>query len=253
MQFISVNYLNRVYGLDLFRSISILMVVWGHGGLISGDLFTRLPSMPFIDAVDFFFVLSGFLIGSILIKMLQNGDEMNLYSLTNFWKRRWLRTLPTYYLILFINFLLVKYELINGDIQRFNYKFLFFFQNFSEGFVDFFWESWSLSIQEWFYIILPIFILGFSRFFSKKNTLRLTIIFLTLLPLIYRINISDMNVDQFWLDVNFRKVVLTRLDSIIYGVTAAYIKFLLSCFFSKKPKYHVCFGINDHLYQCIYP
>ena len=141
-----------MYGLDAFRAIAILIVVRGHGGLVSGDLFSGFPSIPLIDGVELFFVLSGFLIGSILIKTLESEKKLNLSSLVNFWKRRWFRTLPNYYLILFINFLLVKYEYINGDIQRFTYKFLFFLQNFSEGFVDFFWESWSLSIEEWFYI-----------------------------------------------------------------------------------------------------
>ena len=95
-------------------------------------------------------------------------------------------------------FLLVKYKYIGGNIQRFNYKFLFFLQNFSEGFVDFFWESWSLSFEGWFYISLPIFFLVFNPVLSKKKTLLLTIMLLIIFPLIYRISIADMHVDGFW-------------------------------------------------------
>ena len=52
-----------------------------------------------------------------------------------------------------------------------------------------------------------------------------------LAPLAYRIAISNMVVDDFWFDVNFRKLVLTRLDTLIYGVLAAYIKFYHGSFF----------------------
>ena len=243
MKILNTNYESRVYGLDVFRAIAILIVVMGHGGLISGNLFDSFPSFPLIDGVELFFVLSGFLIGSILIKTLENEKKINLSSLINFWKRRWFRTLPNYYLILFVNLLLVKYEFINGDIQKFSYKFLFFLQNFSEGFVDFFWESWSLSIEEWFYIVLPIFILIFNSFLSRKNTLLSAIILLIIFPLLYRISNSDMNVDGFWLDVHFRKVVLTRMDAIIYGVLAAYIKFYHASFFQRNRNWMFILGL----------
>ena len=59
----------------------------------------------------------------------------------------------------------------------------------------------------------------------------------------YRISISDMNVDAFWLDVHFRKVVLTRLDAIVYGVLMAYIKFYYSSFFTKYRNWMFALGI----------
>ncbi len=243
MNFLKIDYDKRVFGLDIFRAIAILIVLKDHGGIISGDLFDNIPFIPLIDGVELFFVLSGFLIGSILIKMLEKDKKLNLSSISHFWKRRWFRTLPNYYLILFVNFLLVKYGFINGDIEQFNYKFIFFLQNFNSGFVDFFWESWSLSIEEWFYIILPLVILVFSFFFSKKKTLLFAILSLLILPLVYRISISGMEVDRFWLDVSFRKVVLTRLDAIMYGVLAAYVKFYHSDFFVKNRNIMFILGI----------
>jgi peptidoglycan/LPS O-acetylase OafA/YrhL len=59
------------------------------------------------------------------------------------------------------------------------------------------------------------------------------ILLLILAPLIYRISASDINVDQFWWDVSFRKVVIMRLDTVIYGVLAAYIKFYHASFWEK--------------------
>ncbi len=233
MKLLNINYENRVYGLDVFRAVAILIVVKVHGGMIEGELFDSLPHLIRIDGVELFFVLSGFLIGGILIKTVEKESHFGWASLTHFWKRRWFRTLPNYYLILLINYLLIKNEIIAGSIDDFSFKFLFFFQNFEAGFVGFFWESWSLSVEEWFYIFLPVLILGFGYIFSKKNTLLFAILLLIILPMMYRFSISDMNVDQFWLDVNFRKVVLTRLDAINFGVLAAFSKYYYPLVFHK--------------------
>ncbi len=238
-----MNYSKRVYGLDIYRAVAILIVVFEHGKIVSGNLFDKLPSIPIIDGVELFFVLSGFLIGSILIKTLEKEEGFNFSTLTSFWKRRWFRTLPNYYLILLLNFLLVYYNITNGDIKKCDFKFLLFLQNFYKGFVDFFWESWSLSIEEWFYISLPILMLFFLLFFSKRKTMLITIGLLITFPLIYRISISETTVDYFWWDVNFRKVVLTRLDAIIYGVLAAYIKLYHPVFWTKSRNWAFILGL----------
>ena len=56
---------------------------------------------------------------------------------------------------------------------------------------------------------------------------------LIIFPLLYRIDISNQDVDGFWLDVHFRKVVLTRLDAIGFGVLMAYLSFYFNSFFNK--------------------
>ena len=93
------------------RAIAILLVVIGHGSSIAGDLFHAIPSIPFIDGVDLFFVLSGFLIGGILIAKIEESDRINLKLILTFLKRRWYRTLPNYYLFLSVNILLVYFRL----------------------------------------------------------------------------------------------------------------------------------------------
>ena len=64
------------------------------------------------------------------------------------------------------------------------------------------------------------------------------------MPLLFRIYISDLQVDKFWWDVNFRKIVLTRLDAINYGVFAAYIKFYHIQFWIKCRKWSFILGIT---------
>ena len=239
---LDVNLDKRVYGLDVFRAIAILIVVRAHGREISGPIFDFI-NIPMIDGVELFFVLSGFLIGSIFIKMLESQEGLSFSSLFQFWKRRWFRTLPNYFLILLTVYLLVRFGLTGGKLEGYSYKFIFFIHNFHEGFHDFFWESWSLSIEEWFYIFFPFLTFLLLYFYPKRKALLISIITLIVVPLLYRIAISDMQVVHSTWDIHFRKVVLTRLDTIIYGVLAAYIKFYYSDFWSKSKNWMFIIGL----------
>ena len=226
---ITTSYSSRTFGLDLFRAIAILLVVMSHGGFIMGNVVPGFPFISMIDGVELFFVLSGFLIGSILIRNYEENETFGRKELISFWKRRWFRTLPNYYLILLINVIFVSTGLIKGDINQFNWKFFFFVQNFNTYFTDFFWESWSLTVEEWFYILTPLTILAFHHLLRNKTSKK-WIVFISIgtfiaLPLLYRIFISGEEVDRFWYDVKFRKVVITRLDAIMYGVFFAWIRF----------------------------
>ena len=214
----------RIFGLDVFRAFAIIIVVMGHGRFMLKD--TALEGFPYfrmIDGVDMFFVLSGFLIGGILLKELNKPKSFDFADLIQFWKRRWFRTLPNYYLILFLNYLVVKYGIINEDIEQFNAHFITFTHNFYSPFYGFFWESWSLSIEEWFYIIAPILIFGLYRILPAKKSFLITSLVMISLPLVYRFSIYDPGIDGFWWDVKFRKTVLCRLDSIGYGLLCAWI------------------------------
>ena len=92
---------NRVYGLDILRALAIFFVVLAHGDkLMPPERYKYFHYIVF-DGVAIFFVLSGFLIGGILIKIL-NEKELTFSGMLNFWKRRWFRTLPNYFLILSI-------------------------------------------------------------------------------------------------------------------------------------------------------
>jgi peptidoglycan/LPS O-acetylase OafA/YrhL len=214
----------RVFGLDIFRAVAILLVVLAHGKFLLDD--TRLEGFPYIkriDGVDLFFVLSGFLIGSILLKDIHATEKFGLSALTRFWKRRWWRTLPNYYLILLVNYIIVYFGLIREDITQFNWKFLFFLQNFSTPFRGFFWESWSLSVEEWFYISTPIFLCLCLKFLRAKHSFLLTIVVMIILPFLYRIWLLNPTISETGYDLTFRKIVLTRLDSIAYGLLAAWM------------------------------
>lgn len=226
---LNIDYSSRVYGLDVFRAVAIIIVVMGHGGFIIDKVLPGFPYIPLIDGVELFFVLSGFLIGTILIKIFEKSNGLDIKEMISFWKRRWFRTLPNYYLILGVNVILVSNGIIKGNIEQFNWKFLLFLQNFNTHFTDFFWESWSLTIEEWFYIFTPLSVVCLwkvsGKYISGKNIFLISILSFILLTIVYRYSKSGEAVDPFWFDVKFRKVVLARLDAIMFGVLFAWLKF----------------------------
>ena len=120
----------RIIGLDIIRCIAILSVVYAHGKNLLPEKFYSLYesfNIVNIDGVTIFFILSGFLVGRILIKTIFDSS-FTKKELINFWIRRWLRTIPTYLLIL--TGLLGYRMLIFNDFSDFDIRFFFFSQNF---------------------------------------------------------------------------------------------------------------------------
>jgi peptidoglycan/LPS O-acetylase OafA/YrhL len=215
---------NRNFGLDLFRAIAILFVVLVHScQFLNGTVLDGFPFFRMIDGVDLFFVLSGFLIGGILLKEINTHETFGRKQLFNFWKRRWFRTLPAYYLVLIANYFLVKYALSGGDVNQCTWKNFVFLHNFAQPSVDFFWESWSLSVEEWFYLLSPILLIIFLKFTTPKIAFITTTLLMLSFSTIYRICITTNDINHFWFDVTFRKMVVTRLDSIAFGLLAAWL------------------------------
>jgi peptidoglycan/LPS O-acetylase OafA/YrhL len=234
----------RIFGLDLLRSIAIILVVLMH----SSSLLTfSIPGYGYfttVDGVDLFFVLSGFLVGSILIDIIIKKQGLTFHDVKVFLKKRWLRTLPNYFLFLLINIILIYFGLVKGELNKYLSTYFVFFQNFYKPFDFLFWESWSLAVEEWFYLLFPLIILSVFLVARKPRTAVITSIILFLVsPLLYRVIHSGMNVDGVHWDLYFRKLVLTRIDSIGYGILGAYIyKFHLN-FWNRSKNYFLIAGL----------
>jgi peptidoglycan/LPS O-acetylase OafA/YrhL len=155
---------SRNFGLDLIRAFSILLVLVGHGfsHLLEGVSFYLFS---FIDGVDIFFVLSGFLIGGIFLKDFNENTKFNLKSILFFLKRRWFRTLPAYYAAFLIISILGFIGFTN--FSDFSIKGLFFVQNLYKPQPFFFSVSWSLSVEEWAYLIFPFSVYFFNFIFKN--------------------------------------------------------------------------------------
>lgn len=218
-----VNNSKRSFGLDLLRSIAILMVIFAHGHEFIGySNFSR----PFgFYGVELFFVLSGFLISQILFKVAEK-QEISLNTIRLFWIRRWFRTLPAYYLFLILNILLYLFirELPSGP----DFSYFVFLQNFVSHPPSFFAESWSLSIEEWFYLSFPLFFLiifnGLKRTvnFSPQIVFGVSITLFILLGLLSRFWGANIAI-QNWYQI--KSGVIFRIDSIVYGVLIGYLKY----------------------------
>lgn len=216
---------NRVYGLDILRALAIFFVMFGHSRYLVPSLIHNKEYMFFVmDGVTIFFVLSGFLIGGILIKILVKENSFSLSTLINFWMRRWFRTVPNYLLILAT---VLVIEVLNSGIFKLNnLKYFIFSQNLYSPHPSFFPEAWSLSIEEWFYLTLGsgLFISFKFRFSVKKTVLvwiGLIILGATFIRT-YQAIIHDCADNMCW-QAYVRGQVITRLDSLMIGVLAAYI------------------------------
>jgi peptidoglycan/LPS O-acetylase OafA/YrhL len=150
---------NRSYypALDGLRGIAILLVVFLHNfDFLNYFFFGWL-------GVDLFFVLSGFLITEILLKTLDQP-----HFIRNFYMRRVLRIFPLYYLVLIICLLIlpmIRSVHVNSDYYIHNQGWLWtYLQNwlfsFKEPFGDkILLHTWSLAVEEQFYLVWPFIIL----------------------------------------------------------------------------------------------
>jgi peptidoglycan/LPS O-acetylase OafA/YrhL len=214
----------RVYGLDMLRAYAIILTLIGHAGLLMPVRFQIIQYRYFIfmDAVNLFFVLSGFLIGRILINAFKT-EHLNFKALMHFWSRRWLRTLPAYFFVLSMLALLHQVH-----SKRMLLKFGLFIQNFNTPQPEWFTEAWTLSIEEWFYLLTPLCVFIAIKAFrmpTYKAFLVIACAFIIAFPL-YRLykfyQVAPFDGHRPW-EFLFRMQVTTRLDSIMYGVVAACI------------------------------
>lgn len=213
------DHTNRVYGLDVFRAFAIIFVLIGHSfqhSTISPliQTFGRLA----ILGVELFFVLSGFLIGSIILRLIDQKRFHSLSDIFTFWKRRWLRTLPLYFVVLIAFIKFTGHRFLDYP------SYFIFMQNFSYKIPAFFELSWSLAIEEHFYLWFPIVFLVWERL-TKRAILAVILTALTFIIAAYAFRLSNPLFSD-WNDYNgnIRLTVLSRLDAIMFGVLMAAAK-----------------------------
>lgn len=217
------SHTTRIFGLDALRAAAVLLVLFGH---------TLAHQNPpawlrwFWGAqgslgVEIFFVLSGFLIGRILLKLLVADKLVTLGDLTEFLSRRWARTLPLYFAFLLLYF---RFDYTGVGQLVADAPFFVFLQNFYWHPIRFFEHSWSLAVEEWFYLLFPLLLLVAHKLTRSVNRAFWIAggLFL-LLPLLARLGQLPRITD--WNDFNnlIRMVVVCRLDSIFAGVFMAYL------------------------------
>lgn len=139
---------SRNAGLDVARAAAILLVFLAHTTSFFTAGWPRLQ-LSFDQfgsmGVELFFSLSGFLIGGLLIRLARGGLAAG--SIWRFLARRWLRTLPLYYAVLTVVCLW---------IGRFEWRPYLLMQNFGPFNQRILTVSWSLVMEEYFYLFFPL-------------------------------------------------------------------------------------------------
>ncbi|OCG32739.1 hypothetical protein A9G34_04235 [Gilliamella sp. Choc4-2] len=166
--------------IDGLRALAVLSVIiyhlnnnWLQGGFIG---------------VDIFFVISGFLITKIIYSEICN----NTFSFKNFYQRRINRILPVFFCVMLLTSIFTWYLFLPKDLMLFLrslksttyfWENMFFAQN-TGGYWDTSAESmpilhtWSLAVEEQFYIILPVILLILLKMKQRSIKLVLTVLFI---------------------------------------------------------------------------
>lgn len=206
----------RNIGLDLARLTAIILVWVGHSGFFSIGMNPKFMEYCGVVCLEVFFVLSGFLVGKSMLLMVAE-DNLEL-SIKKFYTNRILRTIPMYYLLLLVMWVL------SGS--RPPLSCFLFLQNFSAEDLGYLAPSWSLSVEAWFYFLIPPLLLGlirlFSRKFDQKKAVFLGIAVLCIIPFLLR-TAEVLIHDPVW-DFGVRKQIPLRLDSPMLGLLLAAVK-----------------------------
>lgn len=136
--------------LNGLRFICIAMVLWHHSIPIETDLL-NIHLRGFLG-VDFFFILSGFLITTLLLRERSDGS----FSIKRFYLRRALRILPVFFFV--VGVVGAYYVFVRGQYEymRIWPYYFFFLSNFLSEHIPTLGPTWSLAVEEQYYLIWPL-------------------------------------------------------------------------------------------------
>lgn len=168
--------------IDGLRTVAVLSVIFYHANF---NLFGQNPIKGGFLGVDIFFVISGYLITSILL----TGFETKKLTLVNFYERRARRILPILLFVVTVSIPVSWFLLLPSEFQQYSWQTLssiFSVSNFYFWTEDSYWaaesilkpflHTWSLGVEEQFYLFMPLLLL----FITKQSLRQIGYLFLTL-------------------------------------------------------------------------
>jgi peptidoglycan/LPS O-acetylase OafA/YrhL len=222
----------RSFGLDLARATAISFVLVGHFLSVGAVFYFGRPlsrtgeltaAVGGFFGVELFFALSGFLIGRILLDAIAQSPTLDTWA--RFIVRRWLRTIPLY--VLWLVVLLIFLPPPHGMHWHYVWRYLSFTQSFDApmlrgGWGGWFGHSWSLTVEEWFYLLFSG--LAFSlAIFSRRRAVQIACGIFIVVAILLRYHAGATLTNLGSIDEVIRKVTIVRLDAIAYGVLAAWM------------------------------
>ena len=143
--------------LDILRCIAVILVMFNHSGrwpVVTHDLWI---------GVDLFFVLSGFLISGLLFSEYKTHGSIRF---KRFFIRRGLKIYPAFYVYLLLTSVISYVVLHSVAPVRYYLAEVLFVQNYWRGVWD---HTWSLGVEEHFYVLLPILLIFLVRRFPGQK------------------------------------------------------------------------------------
>ena len=219
---------NRYPALHGLRVLAIVTVVQFHiTWIFFGEQSISLDR-GFVDAsltiffgMDLFFMLSGFLIGSILLRSLQLDGTQNL---KRFYLRRILRTFPSYYIVLTVLALATTLTVAQRHNLKWEYLYLTNFLPLGRTDALMFW-GWSLGLEEQFYLTVPILFFVLHRLASDRRRIALLVTLWTA-GIVIRLFIYLRHGP--WTDLGLYSALYfrthTRFDTIAAGILLAFVQ-----------------------------
>lgn len=213
----------RIVGLDILRSVAILLVLFRH---------SQLHTNPLYDfgwlGVDLFFVLSGFLVSGLIFKEYKKRNKLNI---KRFLLRRGFKIYPAFYIFLVGSIIIEHYR--DGFIPTVPSLLgeVFYLQSY----LSHIWtHTWSLAVEEHFYLSLALFsfIAYKTRTLDRKKMVIPVLIGLIILSFCMRLYVSYPHRNEAFF--SFMQTHL-RSDGILIGVLIGYLYHFTSFFnfFSK--------------------
>ena len=159
--------------IDGFRALSMMMILVFHSFTIYVVMNPNLELNQVIEeggylwswvwnsdkSVDVFFVISGFLITGILLRQI---DKLGHVKMGNFYARRFLRLSPVYY------FVIMLYWILLGQMESSHTENLWANVLYVNNFIDYDSQAmnwtWTLAIEEQFYVLFPILLMGLMKY-----------------------------------------------------------------------------------------
>lgn len=214
----------RIHGLDTLRALAVTLVVLHHYVLFVSDA----PTFGWVGevgwvGVDLFFALSGYLIGNQIFAALRSPGG---FSLRHFYARRLLRTLPNYWVVLALYFL---WPAFRGDAPLLPlWEYATFIQNFALEPGSAFSHSWSLAIEEQFYLLLPAVALLGVLFGGSLRLAWVAIALVFVAGMLVRAELwQEMAGQKYKLYFYFKYIYyssLCRFDELLAGVALALLR-----------------------------
>lgn len=201
---------NRTIELDFLRGIAIIAVMGYHFHYVdTGIRLVPIIEYPFThfgrEGVNLFFTLSGFLVGGLLLRQYADTGRIDAWT---FIVRRIFKIWPAYYV-------LIAFHVIAGrhPASSFFWQNALHLQNYLGTSIK---QTWSLSVEEHFYLLLPALLVVFARWRLRANAILGVLGFICVVVLIARsIMVADGGIDQAFFYTQY------RIDSLLAGVMLA--------------------------------